>query len=284
MLGVDIVEEGGYISCISNNLKGTEIVLDFPSVGATENIMLASVFAEGITLIKNVAREPEIKCLQEFLNSMGANVSGAGSNTIKVKGVKQLHDTEFDVIADRIEAGTYLCMAAATMGEITINNISPEHISALLHKLKQMNCKVHSFKNCVKIKTNQRLNAINVKTMPYPGFPTDLQSQIVTTLALAKGTSIVVENIFENRYKYVGALQKMGANITIEGKAAIIQGVNTYKSADVEAKDLRGGAALVEAALVADGKSNISGIEFIERGYENLVEKLTILGAKIIKQ
>lgn len=284
MLGVDIVEEGGYISCISNNLKGTEIVLDFPSVGATENIMLASVFAEGITLIKNVAREPEIKCLQEFLNSMGANVSGAGSNTIKVKGVKQLHDTEFDVIADRIEAGTYLCMAAATMGEITINNISPEHISALLHKLKQMNCKVHSYKNCVKIKTNQRLNAINVKTMPYPGFPTDLQSQIVTTLALAKGTSIVVENIFENRYKYVGALQKMGANITIEGKAAIIQGVNTYKSADVEAKDLRGGAALVEAALVADGKSNISGIEFIERGYENLVEKLTILGAKIIKQ
>lgn len=284
MLGVDIVEEGGYISCISNNLKGTEIVLDFPSVGATENIMLASVFAEGITLIKNVAREPEIKCLQEFLNSMGANVSGAGSNTIKVKGVKQLHDTEFDVIADRIEAGTYLCMAAATMGEITINNISPEHISALLHKLKQMNCKVHSFKNCVKIKTNQRLNAINVKTMPYPGFPTDLQSQIVTTLALAKGTSIVVENIFENRYKYVSALQKMGANITIEGKAAIIQGVNTYKSADVEAKDLRGGAALVEAALVADGKSNISGIEFIERGYENLVEKLTILGAKIIKQ
>lgn len=284
MLGVDIVEEGGYISCISNNLKGTEIVLDFPSVGATENIMLASVFAEGITLIKNVAREPEIKCLQEFLNSMGANVSGAGSNTIKVKGVKQLHDTEFDVIADRIEAGTYLCMAAATMGEITIHNISPEHISALLHKLKQMNCKVHSFKNCVKIKTNQRLNAINVKTMPYPGFPTDLQSQIVTTLALAKGTSIVVENIFENRYKYVSALQKMGANITIEGKAAIIQGVNTYKSADVEAKDLRGGAALVEAALVADGKSNISGIEFIERGYENLVEKLTILGAKIIKQ
>ncbi len=283
-MGVNIFEEGGYISCSSEKLEGTEIVLDFPSVGATENIMLASVFADGITLIKNVAREPEIKCLQDFLNSMGANVSGAGSNTIKIKGVKGLHDTEFNVISDRIEAGTYLCMAAATRGEITINNISHEHISALLHKLKQMNCKIHSYKNCIKLKSGLGLNATNVKTMPYPGFPTDMQSQIVTTLALAKGTSIVVENIFENRYKYVSELLKMGANITIEGKAAIIQGVDTYKNASVEAKDLRGGAALIEAGLVAEGKTDILGIEFVERGYENLVKKLTILGAKIEKQ
>ncbi len=284
MLGVDIIEEGGNISCFAKKLESTEIVLDFPSVGATENIMLASVFADGVTLIKNVAREPEIKCLQEFLNSMGANISGAGSNTIKIKGIKELHDTEFNVIPDRIEAGTYLCMTAATQGEITINNVTSEHISALIHKLKQMNCKIHSFKNCVKIKAAQKLNAINIKTMPYPGFPTDMQSQIVTTLALADGTSIVVENIFENRYKYVCELLKMGANITIEGKAAIIQGIDTYKCASVEAKDLRGGAALIEAALVAEGKSDISGIEFVERGYENLVEKLTILGAKIKKQ
>ncbi len=284
LLGVDVYEDGGYIRCTSDELKGTEIVLDFPSVGATENIMLASVFADGITYVKNVAREPEIRCLQDFLNSMGADVSGAGSNTIKIKGVKALHDTEFKVIADRIEAGTYLCMVAATKGDIVLNDVNVEHISALIHKFKQMGCKVSTYKNKIKLRYNKKLNATNIKTMPYPGFPTDMQSQMVTTLALADGTSIVVENIFENRYKYVSELKKMGANITIEGQAAIIQGINNYKNADVEAKDLRGGASLIEAALAAEGKSKISGIEFVERGYENLVKKLTILGAKIEKQ
>lgn len=283
-LGVEITEENGYIYCKSNELKATEIVLDFPSVGATENIMLASCFANGVTYIKNVAREPEIRNLQDFLNSMGANIAGAGSNTIAVKGVSTLHDTEFSIIPDRIEAGTYLCMAAITRGDIKINHVNAEHISSVLHKLKQINCRIQSFKDTISLKVNKDLNAINIKTMPYPGFPTDMQSQFVTLLSTVKGTSIVVENIFENRFKYVNGLLKMGANITIEGKAAIIQGVPKLYPANTEAKELRGGAALVTAALSAEGRSSVSEIEYLERGYENLIEKLTILGAKIQKQ
>ena len=280
-LGVVINENSGFIECKVNKLEGTEIVLDFPSVGATENIMLASTLAEGTTYIRNVAREPEIKSLQDFLNSMGAKISGAGSNTIKIKGVKSLHDTSYEVIPDRIEAGTYLCMVAGCGGEIKLNNINPEHINGVMHKLKQTNCKVGASKSSVYLKKNKDLNGVNIKTMPYPGFPTDMQSQFVTLLTVAKGTSIVVENIFENRFKYVNELIRMGANITLEGKTAIIQGVNKLNAANVEAKDLRGGAALVAAALMAEGVSNVSGIIYIERGYENLVKKLSILGAKI---
>lgn len=283
-LGVDITEENGYIYCKSKELKATEIVLDFPSVGATENIMLASCLANGVTYIKNVAREPEIKNLQDFLNSMGANVAGAGSNTIVVKGVSTLHDATFSIIPDRIEAGTYLCMAGITRGEIKLNHVNPEHISSVIHKLKQIGCKVQSLKDTIILKTNKELSATNIKTMPYPGFPTDMQSQFVTLLSNVRGTSIVVENIFENRFKYVNGLLKMGANITLEGKAAIIQGVKKLYAANTEAKDLRGGAALVIAALAAENRSVISEIEYLERGYENLVEKLTNLGAKIQKQ
>lgn len=284
LMGVEVSEQSGNIECKATKLVGTEIVLDFPSVGATENIMLASVLTEGITYIKNVAREPEIVCLQNFLNSMGADVSGAGSNTIKIKGVKKLHNTEFLMISDRIEAGTYMCMAAATKGEIVLNNVSTEHLAAVIHKLRQMNCKIHTYKNKIKMSANRTLKTTNIKTMPYPGFPTDMQSQFVTTLALAEGTSIVVENIFENRFKYVPELIKMGAKITVEGTTAIIQGIDNYSGANVQAKDLRGGAALIEAALAANGVSKVEGIEFVERGYENLVKKLTILGAKIRKQ
>jgi UDP-N-acetylglucosamine 1-carboxyvinyltransferase len=284
LMGVDIVEQSGNIECNAKNLLGTEIMLDFPSVGATENIMLASVLSDGITYIKNVAREPEIICLQDFLNSMGADIIGAGTNTIKIKGVKRLHDTEFPIISDRIEAGTYMCMVAATRGELVLNNVCVEHIAAIIHKLKQMNCKIHIYKNKVKLSANRALKATNIKTMPYPGFPTDMQSQFVTTLALAEGTSIIVENIFENRFKYVPELIKMGANIMVEGTTAIVQGVDSYSSANVQAKDLRGGAALIGAALAANGVSKIEGIDFVERGYENLVKKLTILGAKIRKQ
>lgn len=284
LMGVEVSEQSGNIECKATKLVGTEIVLDFPSVGATENIMLASVLTEGITYIKNVAREPEIVCLQNFLNSMGADVSGAGSNTIKIKGVKKLHNTEFLMISDRIEAGTYMCMAAATKGEIVLNNVSTEHLAAVIHKLRQMNCKIHTYKNKIKMSANRTLKTTNIKTMPYPGFPTDMQSQFVTTLALAEGTSIVVENIFENRFKYVPELIKMGAKITVEGTTAIIQGIDNYFGANVQAKDLRGGAALIEAALAANGVSKVEGIEFVERGYENLVKKLTILGAKIRKQ
>lgn len=282
-LGVELHEDNGFIKCETPKLVGTEIVLDFPSVGATENIMLASTLAEGTTYIKNVAREPEIKNLEDFLNSMGANISGAGTNTIVIKGVKELHDTEFEIIPDRIEAGTYLCMAAITGGELKLNHVNAEHISSVIHKLKQMNCRIGISKESITLKTSHALSGINIKTMPYPGFPTDMQSQFVTLLSLAKGTSIVVENIFENRFKYVNELLKMGANITVEGKAAIIQGVKKLSASKLEAKDLRGGAALIIGALSAEGTSEITGIDYIERGYEKLVKKLSILGAKIEK-
>lgn len=283
-LGVTVNEKNGYIDCKTTNLTGAEIVLDFPSVGATENIMLASVLADGETKIKNVAREPEIKNLQDFLNSMGAKVKGAGSNTIIIKGVNKLHDTVFSVIPDRIEAGSYLCMAAITRGEVELKKVNPEHLSAVIHKLKQMNFKINSSKNKLYIKPTKNIIATNVKTMPYPGFPTDMQSQFVTLLTLANGTSIVVENIFENRYKYVNELIKMGANITIEDRTAIIQGVENLFSANLEAKELRGGAALVIASLAATGISEIKGAQFIERGYENLIPKLKILGANILER
>ena len=283
-LGVDIDEKNGYINCTVNDLDGTEIVLDFPSVGATENIMLAAVFANGETRIKNVAREPEIKNLQDFLNSMGAKIKGAGSNTIVIKGVEALHSSEFCVIPDRIEAASYLCMAAITSGEIILNKVNPEHLSSAIHKLKRMNLKIAHSKNEIYLKSIKSLAPINIKTMPYPGFPTDMQSQFVALVTLAKGTSIVVENIFENRYKYVNELVKMGANITVEDRTAIIQGVDKLYAASVEAKELRGGVSLVAAALAAQGTTKITGIGFIERGYENLTKKLTILGAKISKQ
>ncbi|MBQ9313818.1 MAG: UDP-N-acetylglucosamine 1-carboxyvinyltransferase [Clostridia bacterium] len=282
-LGVNIIESAGVIQCESTKLHGTEIVLDFPSVGATENIMLASCLADGVTHIKNVAREPEIKCLQDFLNQMGANITGAGSNSITIKGVKKLHDTSFKIIPDRIEAGTYLLMAMATKGEILIKDVIPEHIESLLHKMKRMNCKIITNEDSVYAKYHKTIKATNIKTMPYPGFPTDLQSQYLTLMTVAKGTSIIVESIFENRYKYVNELIRMGANITIEGNTAIVQGIELLKSATLEAKDLRGGAALIEAALMAEGKSEIHGIKYVERGYENIVEKLTNLGAQIIK-
>lgn len=280
-LGVNIVENNGTIICECSKLIGNEIVLDFPSVGATENIMLASVLADGVTRIKNVAREPEIKCLQDFLNSMGAEITGAGSNTITIKGVTKLHDSCFKVIPDRIEAGTYLLMAVATKGEILLRNVDSEHIESLVHKLKRANCKILTSSSTIYIKPPKILKSVDMKTMPYPGFPTDMQSQYVTLMTIAKGTSIVVENIFENRYKYVNELLRMGANIKLEGKTAIIQGVNSLNSACVEAKDLRGGAALIEAALIADGTSEIYGVNYIERGYENIVDKLSNVGANI---
>ncbi len=283
-LGVEIVEEYGRITCSCEKLKGADITLDFPSVGATENIMLASSVAEGTTYIRNVAREPEIKDLQDFLNGMGANIIGAGSNTIIVKGVSQFHETSHKVIPDRIEAGTYLCMAVATHGNIVLKNINSEHISTTIHKLRQTGAKIEVHKNELSICAPKLISPINIKTLPYPGFPTDMQSQFTALLSIANGTSIVVENIFENRFKYVNELIRMGANIVVEGRTAIIQGVDTLKGAMVEIKDLRGGAALVLAGLMADGESKISGIHYLERGYENIVEKLQLLGAKIEKK
>jgi len=283
-LGVDIKEEHGYISCECGELKATDITLDFPSVGATENIMLASCLAEGTTYIRNVAREPEIKDLQDFLNGMGAKVKGAGSNTIVVTGVRKLHEVRHRVIADRIETGTYLCMVAATFGEADLINANPEHVSAVIHKLKRMGIKIKSGRNVINVEANHRILPTMIKTNPYPGFPTDMQSQMGGLLTIAKGTSIIVENIFENRFKYINELIRMGANINIEGKTAVIQGVSKLYGAEVETKDLRGGAALVLAGLIAEGTTEVTGIHYLERGYEKLTEKLTIIGAKIHKE
>lgn len=245
--------------------------------------MLASCLADGITYIRNVAREPEIKDLQDFLNEMGAKVKGAGSNTIVVTGVKNLHDVKHKVIADRIETGTYMCMVAAAQGKADLKNTNSEHVAAVIHKLKRMGLKIKYSKDVISIETNGKLLSSNIKTSPYPGFPTDMQSQMTSLLTKAKGTSIVVENIFENRYKYVNELIRMGANINVEGKTAVIQGVNKLYGTGVETKDLRGGAALVLAGLMAEGVTEVCGIKYLERGYENLIEKLTIIGAKIHK-
>ena len=284
-LGARINETHGYIVCETDKLKGNEIDLDFPSVGATENIMLAAVLAEGSTIIRNAAREPEIIDLQNFLNKAGAKIEGAGSNVIKISGVKALHDVEYTITGDRIVAGTYLCGAAITGGELLVKGVIPEYIRSTLHKLKESGGQIKIYnKEDILLKAPERLRAINtIKTMPFPGFPTDMQSQMVTMLSLAQGTSIVIENIFENRYKYISELTKMGAKITIEGKTAVIKGVKKLMGATVEAKELRGGASLVLAGLAAEGETKINGIHYIERGYENFVDNLQGIGAKIAK-
>lgn len=284
-LGANITESHGYIICEADRLVGNEIDLDFPSVGATENIMLAAVLAQGVTIIRNAAREPEIIDLQNFLNKAGAKVVGAGSNVIKINGVEKLHDVEFEIPGDRIVAGTYLCGAAITNGEIMIKGVIPEYLRSTLHKLREAGCQMKIYnKEDIWIKAPERLKSVNtIKTMPFPGFPTDMQSQLVTMLTLAQGTSIVIENIFENRYKYVSELTKMGAQITIEGKMAVIKGVKKLMGATVEARELRGGASLVLAGVAAEGKTKVNGIHYIERGYENFVENLQGIGAFIEK-
>lgn len=284
-LGANITESHGYIICEAEKLRGNEIDLDFPSVGATENIMLAATLAEGNTVIRNAAREPEIIDLQNFLNAAGAKIAGAGSNVIKIKGVEKLHDVEYEITGDRIVAGTYLCAGAITGGEVLIKGIIPEYLRSTIHKLKETGCQIKIYnKEEILLRAPEKLRAINaIKTQPFPGFPTDMQSQMVATLALARGTSIVIENIFENRYKYISELTKMGAKITIEGKTAVIEGVNKLMGAAVESKDLRGGASLVLAGLAADGETKVNGVHYIERGYENFVDNLQGIGAFIEK-
>ncbi len=278
-LGINIEESGGFINCYADKIVGSDIHLDFPSVGATENIILASIFAEGATVITNAAMEPEIVDLQDFLNRMGAKVEGAGTTAIRITGVKNLKSVSYNIMPDRIEAGTMLCMAAATGGKIVLNDVRIEHISPIIHKLEEAGNKIFVEKNKMIIEGAKRLKAVDIKTMPYPGFPTDMQSLFVSMLCTAKGTSMMIENIFENRYKYVKELGRMGAKITIEGTVAIIKGVRKLTAAEVISTDLRGGAALVVAALVAKGNSQINNIEHILRGYENLDKKLNKLGA-----
>lgn len=280
-LGINITKNYGNISCICDKIIGEKIDLDFPSVGATENIMLASCLGEGTTLITNAAMEPEIIDLQNFLNKMGAKINGAGSSQIQIEGVKKLRDVSYNVMPDRIEAGTFLCATVATEGNVKLKNLNPEHITPIINKLEEIGCKIKVGKTAIELLAPKRIKATDIKTMPYPGFPTDMQSIFASMLTTAKGTSIVIENIFENRYKYIQELNRMGAKISIEGKTAIIKGVRKLYGTTVNATDLRGGAAMVIAGLMAKGTTNIENIGYILRGYEKLENKLTSLNADI---
>ena len=281
-LGININENYGKISCKCDKIESAKIHLDFPSVGATENIILASCLAEGKTVITNAAREPEIIDLQKFLNRMGAKIVGAGTDIIEITGVNQLKDVSYTIMPDRIEAGTFLCAGAITGGKIKIDNVMPDHIIPIINKLEEAGCKMEIEKKSIVLEAPKKLKSIDVKTMPYPGFPTDMQSILVSTLALAKGTSVVIENIFENRFKYIQELTRMGAKITTEGKTAIIKGTRKMYGTRVMATDLRGGAALILAGLVAKGTTEVQNIKYVLRGYERIDEKLNSLGAKII--
>lgn len=280
-LGINIKEEFGEIVCSTDKIVGTQIHLDFPSVGATENIILASCLGEGTTVITNAAREPEIEDLIKYLNKMGAKIQGAGTDRIEITGVKKLAEISYNIMPDRIEAGTYLVAGAITGGNVKLTNVCSEHIEPIIHKLEEATCKLTIQKNCIEVEAPKRIKAVDIKTMPYPGFPTDMQSIFGALLTTAKGTSIITENIFESRYKYVQELNRMGAKIKVEGRSAIIKGSKRIQGANVVATDLRGGAALVIEALAAKGVTEIDNIHYILRGYENIEEKLKKLGAKI---
>lgn len=283
-LGVEINEKNGYIICNCDKLYGSEIMLDCPSVGATENIMLAAVKAEGTTIIRNAAREPEIEDLQKFLNAIGACVTGAGSGTIKIEGVKKLSGCEFLPLPDRIEAGTFLIAGAMCGGEICVNNVCPENISSLIHKLRENGCKIQINYDKIILENHKRLASVtSIETQPYPGFPTDLQAQMTALCCISGGHSIITENLFETRFKYVPELRKMGADITVKDRNAFVKGVEKFKGATVIANDLRGGAALVLAALAADGRSDVLNISHIDRGYGSFEYKLRGLGADITR-
>ncbi|WP_041721688.1 UDP-N-acetylglucosamine 1-carboxyvinyltransferase [Alkaliphilus metalliredigens] len=283
-MGTKIEEKHGYLICEAKQLKGCEIQLDFPSVGATENSILAAVFAEGTTIIRNAAREPEILDLENFLNAMGGKVSGAGSATVYIEGVKKLHSVEHRIIPDRIVAGTYLAAAAATKGKVTLSNVIPEHIQSVIYKLREAGCNITCSNQSVQLVSPTKLKAIDsIRTLPYPGFPTDMQSQMMALMTMGDGISVFAENIFENRYKHAEELIRMGANIKVDGRVAIIRGVPKLTGATVSAKDLRGGAALIIAGLAAEGTTIIENAKHVDRGYDDIHEVLQQVGAQITK-
>ena len=282
-LGVKTNKDYGKINCEVDEIICTDINLDFPSVGATENIMLLAVLGKGTTKIINAAMEPEIVDLQNFLNTMGAKISGAGSNVIRIQGVNNLKDVSYNIMPDRIEAGTLLGATAITGGETVLKNVEINHIAPVIDKFEEMGCIINIKNKEIEIKSPKKLKAIDIKTMPYPGFPTDMQAIMGACLTVANGTSIITENIFENRFKYLTELQKMGAKVKLECKNAIIKGTKKLYGSKVLATDLRGGASMVLAGLVAKGTTRIDNIEYILRGYENLDEKLNNLGAKIYR-
>ena len=282
-LGAKVMVEGGFInaSTETGRLKGANIYLDVVSVGATMNIMMAAVRAEGNTVIENAAKEPHIVDLANFLNSMGANIRGAGTDTIKIQGVDRLRGGSYAIIPDQIEAGTYMAAVAATGGQILVKNIIPKHMDCITAKLVEMGVEVEEREDTLLVRRSGPLQKANVKTMPYPGFPTDMQPQITTVLCLAEGTSLVTESVWNNRYRYVDELKRMGASIQVDDKTAVVEGVDHLTGAPIQACDLRAGAALVIAALAAKGESEISCVQYIERGYEDIVTKLQGLGASI---
>ncbi|MDD6327594.1 MAG: UDP-N-acetylglucosamine 1-carboxyvinyltransferase [Eubacteriales bacterium] len=277
---VDIVN-GGMVRAQAEQLIGRHVYMDVVTVGATINIMLAAVLAEGKTTIENAAKEPHIVDVANFLNSMGANIKGAGTDVIRIRGVQKLKGTEYSIIPDQIEAGTFMTMAAATGGNVLIKNVIPKHLEAISSKLNEIGAHVLEYDDSVRVMADGRLKSTQIKTLPYPGFPTDMQPQMAVTLALSQGTSIITESIFENRFKYVNELSRMGARIKVEGNSAVINGIESYTGANLVAPDLRAGAALVIAALAAEGFSTVEDIKYILRGYEDFDGKIRALGGKI---
>ncbi len=280
-LGAEVEIEYGKIIAEAEKLEGTHLYFDVVSVGATINVMMAAAMAEGVTILENVAKEPHVVDVANFLNRMGANIKGAGTDVIKIKGVQKLHKTEYSIIPDQIEAGTFMFAAAATRGDVTVYNVIPKHLEATIAKLEEIGCEVEEFDDAVRVVAKKRLRHTQVKTLPYPGFPTDMQPQIGVTLALCEGTSIIAESIFENRFKYLDELARMGAVAKIEGNSATIEGVEKFSGARVSAPDLRAGAALCIAGLAADGITIVDDIVYIQRGYERFEEKLRSLGGVI---
>lgn len=280
-LGAEVDIEHGKIIAEAEKLTGTHLYFDVVSVGATINVMLAAAMAEGMTIMENVAKEPHVVDVANFLNSMGANIKGAGTDVIKIKGVQKLHKSEYSIIPDQIEAGTFMFAAAATKGDVTVMNVIPKHLEATVAKLVEIGCEVEEFDDAVRVVAKKRLRSTHVKTLPYPGFPTDMQPQIGVTLALCDGTSTIAESIFENRFKYLDELARMGAQAKVEGNTAVIEGVEKLSGARISAPDLRAGAALCIAGLATEGITIIDDIVYIQRGYERFEEKLRSLGGLI---
>lgn len=284
-LGAELAQKHGFIEVGCARLEGTDIHLDFPSVGATENIMMAAVLAQGTTIIRNAAREPEIIDLQNFLNKLGARIRGAGLDIIRIDGVPKIgREINYRVIPDRIETGTYMVAAALTRGDVLVRNAIPEHVEPITAKLREAGVDIREKDDWIHVRGVDGWNGLDVRTMPYPGFPTDMQAQMMVFLSLAKGTSIITENIFENRFQHVGELRRMGAQIRVEGRSAVVEGVDHLTGAVVEATDLRAGAALILGGLASDNTTIVEGLHHVDRGYEKLESKLVILGAKVTRE
>jgi len=283
-MGADITKERGWITVKAKKLRGERIYLDFPSVGATENIMMAASLAEGVTIIENAAEEPEIVDMANLLNNMGSRITGAGTNIIKVEGVKELHAVRHTVIPDRIEAGTFMVASAACGGNVLVTNVITDHLKPVIAKLRESGVNIEEELSGVRVISEPPLAPIDIKTLPYPGFPTDMQAQMMAMLTTARGTSLITETVFENRFMHVNELKRMGADITIEGHSAVLKGVPQLSGAQVKATDLRAGAALIIAGLMSPGVTDISGIEHIDRGYEDIVSKLQAIGANIQRE